>query len=266
MRSTSATSPGDASHPNEDYVLTTPDLVVVLDGATVRTDTGCVHGVAWFVQQLAVAVADHAPDGPADALRAAIATVAKAHRNTCDLNHPGTPSAAVAILHAAGDQLHHLVLGDVTVVLDTSIGLRVFTDDRVSRTALVERATADLYPIGAPAKAQALVAMKHVELAARNASGGYWIATHDPGVVRHAILGSTPLFEVRRAAVLTDGAARAVRLFGLHDWSGLLDVLATTGPAELIAKVRAAESADPTGVHWPRNKASDDATAVYVTL
>lgn len=240
------------------------DLVVVLDGATARTDTGCIHGLSWFVQRLGTAIAEHAGDGPADALRAAIASVAKAHKATCDLAHPGTPSAAVAILHAAGDELHHLVLGDVTVVLDTPTGLRTFTDDRVSNTALAQREVANRYPIGAPVKAQALVAMKHAELAARNVSGGFWVATHDPSAVEHAITGITPLAEVRRAAVLTDGAARAVRVFGLYDWTGLLDVLATAGPAELIAQVRAVEASDPTGLRWPRNKASDDAAVVYV--
>jgi hypothetical protein len=64
-------------------------------------------------------------------------------------------------------------------------------------------------------------------------------------------------------AVLTDGATRAVDPFGIYDWPNLLDELETTGPAHLIAAVRDAETADPAGQRWPRNKASDDATVVY---
>ena len=35
------------------------------------------------------------------------------------------------------------------------------------------------------------------------------------------------------------------------------------GPAELLARVRAAEDADPDGARWPRSKLRDDATVLY---
>ncbi len=47
--------PGDPGTPNEDWVAVTSDLVVVLDGATVRTETGCVHGAAWYTGELGAA-------------------------------------------------------------------------------------------------------------------------------------------------------------------------------------------------------------------
>lgn len=47
MRVATATDPGHPLRPNEAWVAAAQGLIVVLDGATARTDTGCVHGVAW---------------------------------------------------------------------------------------------------------------------------------------------------------------------------------------------------------------------------
>lgn len=259
------TSPGTPGAVNEDSTAAGGDVLVVLDGATVRTDSGCIHGVAWFAAQLGEAIKDHAFLGLTGALAAAISWTAERHRGTCDLSHPGTPSAAVAIVQVDGDVLRYLVLGDVTVVIDADSGLRVVSDQRVSQTAPVERAAADAMLATDPGKTATLVRMKRAELAARNVPGGYWIAAADPTAAQHAITGAVPLSDVRQVAALSDGAARAVDLFGLYDWTGVLDVLRDAGPDELIRQVRAVEASDPEGVRWPRNKISDDATAVYCT-
>ncbi len=61
-----------------------------------------------------------------------------------------------------------------------------------------------------------------------------------------------------------DGAARAVDPLNLLDWHGVLTLLSTDGPSELIRRIRAAEATDPAGTRWPRNKTHDDATAVLI--
>jgi hypothetical protein len=156
------------------------------------------------------------------------------------------------------------VLGDVTVVIDTGRpDLTVISDDRVNQTARAEREAADALPADSPGKAEALVRMKRAELAARNRPGGYWIAAGNPEAVKHALTGAVPLPAVRRVAMLTDGAARAVEPFGLHTWRTLLDSVASSGPGGIVAGVRRAEASDPKGVRWPRNKLSDDATIAY---
>jgi hypothetical protein len=255
-----AGSPGKAS---EDRAIVAPNLVVVLDGATVRTETGCIHGVAWYVERLASAIVDGAALGPTQALATAISRTADIHRDTCDLDHVATPSAAAAIVEIIDGQLRYLVLGDVTVVIDTGDEAVVVVDNRVSHTAVRERAVADGLRSGSAEKAAALVTMKHAELAARNTDGGYWIAASNPAAAAHALTGAIPVESVRRAAVLTDGATRAVDPFGLYGWPNLLDALDAYGPAALITQVRAVEASDPDGSRWPRNKLSDDATAVF---
>lgn len=261
------TAPGTPDGLNEDWVSVTSDLVVVLDGATVRTDTGCQHGVSWYVRKLGAAIINAAANRASplrQVLGDAIADVAKLHPE-CDLTHPGTPSAAVGIVRIDGGELHHAVLGDVSVVIETTDRIQVHSDDRVSHTALTEREEADRYPIGDQRKTAALVQMKHAELAARNQPGGYWIAAAEPDASAHALLGSTNLAEVQRLAVLTDGAGRAVSMFHQHTWEGLLDILELAGPTELIQQVRKAEDMDPVGATYPRNKVSDDASVVFAT-
>lgn len=268
----SASSPGDLATPSEDWFAATPDLIIVLDGATIRTETGCTHGAAWYAQQLGFGMLTWA-SGWGWPLRAtldrAIDSVARMHTiEGCDLSHPGTPSAAIGAVQITDDRLRYLVLGDVSIVIDTtSSGPVVVSDQRVSTTAAAERAEADRWPIGSDQKAAALLKMKPVELAARNVEGGYWIAAADPSAAKQAIVGEVPLDEVKRFAVLTDGAARYVDLFRLGDWAAVLRILESSGPDWFINHlVRPVEAADPLGVRYPRNKRSDDATAVYADL
>jgi hypothetical protein len=206
---------------------------------------------------------EHCAASPLEALTSAIKQTADLHRATCDLDHPGTPSAAVGIVQIDGEAVRYLVLGDVTIVFDATGSEIVATDDRVSKTAERERAAADALPAGSPEKDAALVRMKEAELAARNKPGGYWIAASDPAAADHALTGTAQLAEVRRLATMTDGAARVVDPFRLRDWGAVLDLLATGGPKALIDDVRRAEASDPEGNRWPRNKISDDATVIY---
>jgi hypothetical protein len=262
MRVAVSSDPG-AQQPNEDQVAIGDGMLAVLDGSTSRTATGCEHGVAWFARELAVAIVREPAASPAQALSVAITHVSGLHSG-CDLAHPGTPAAAVGIAAIRDGVLSYLILGDVTLLAETADGLLVLTDDRVSTTALAQRAAADALPYGSPEKASAVVAMKHAELAVRNKPGGFWVAAADPAIVTEAITGEIPLTDVRDAALLTDGAARMVDPLGLHAWPAVMELLRTAGPRELIRQVREAEDADPAAIRWPRNKIHDDATAAFL--
>lgn len=261
-----AGEPGSPEIPSEDLAVSRPGLWLVLDGATVRTDTGCTHGVPWYVRHLADALVAAAEDRavPLDeALAAAIKQVADQHPE-CDLTHPGTPSAGVAVVRVDGDRIDWLALGDVVILFGhvTPGAVGMVLDDRIHHTAAAARAEADRHPIGSHAKQAALLVMKRGELAARNQPGGYWIAAADPDAARHALTGWMPRGRVRRVALLSDGAARALE-WGLLGWEDALDVMARRGPDKLIALVRQAEDGDPLGERWPRNKTSDDATVIF---
>jgi len=266
MPTAAASLPAGAPGDNEDWFSASPGLVVVLDGATARTATGCRHGISWFAARLGSALSDGGADLPLSAVLATgIDRVAASHPQ-CDLGHEGTPSAAVGMVRLRDSWAEYLVLGDVSVVLDTTTGISVVSDERVSRTAMAERRAADGYPLGSEQKNLALVRMKRVELAGRNRAGGYWIAAADPAAARHALTGRIAAGDLRRFAVLTDGAARIVTLFGELSWRELLDAAQRDGPEAVLRRVRAAERSDPGGVRWPRNKRSDDATLAVTTV
>jgi hypothetical protein len=63
----------------------------------------------------ATAAEDRADRSPADSLAQAITDVAALHADTCDLDHPASPSATVAILQEQPEAVDCLVLGDTTI-------------------------------------------------------------------------------------------------------------------------------------------------------
>ncbi|NJC72360.1 hypothetical protein HC031_21950 [Planosporangium thailandense] len=256
---------------NEDTAFAVSGLVGVLDGVTAPedVDSGCSHGPAWYVRQLAAHLVrghDRSPDAPlAHLLADAIRTVAADHGGTCDLAHPGTPASTVCLLADRGNHVEYLLLCDSPLVLDRG-DVQVLTDDRLDRAVATLRAEAlagggSFDSAGYSARLRPFIT-KRQQLT--NRPGGYWIAAADPAAAHHAVTGTAPLHgpdRVRRAALLTDGASAAVEQFALMDWAALLDVLTDQGPHELIRRVREAEAADHDGRVRPRYKRHDDATA-----
>jgi hypothetical protein len=268
-----ATSPGYADQPSEDAFAVVYGLAVVADGVTSleSLDDGCVHGPAWYAHQLVShVVASHAEEpgaGPAAWLAEAITRTAVTHRHSCDLTHPGTPSSTVAMLHLGPSSASWLVLGDSSVLLDVDGRVEAVSDDRLSASGRAERAAllAGDAPLGSAEHARRLATLVERQRAYRNRDGGFWIAAADPSAAVHALVGTAPLADVRRGALLTDGVTRAVELYRTHTWPQLFDDIDIEGPAAVLARLRAVEDADPVGTRWPRTKHRDDATAVVLT-
>jgi hypothetical protein len=132
---------------NEDGALAVGSLVAVFDGVTQPdgVDTGCHHGPAWYVRRLTMRLIEAyiaQPDEPLPSLLAgAIEAVRPDHGGGCDLGHPGTPAASVALLRDVGDRIEYLLLTDAVLVLDRGGSVEVVTDRRFERaTAQVRRA------------------------------------------------------------------------------------------------------------------------------
>jgi hypothetical protein len=271
MRTSIATQAGSQDSANEDWAgVLVPGLAVVLDGLSAPdgTGTGCRHGTPWYVSQLGprvLALAGDPSRSLADALAEAIRQVASLHPG-CDLTHPGTPSATVVLLRALEERADYLALADATLLLDTSEGLKVVSDERVNQLAGKEREAANQVPTGSALKLRRRVQLTRALRRARNRPGGYWVAAADPQAASQAVTGSLPSKTLRRAVLLSDGASRLVDLFELATWEELLALLDENGPDELLRQVRAAEAVDAESRQWPRTKRSDDATAVYLVL
>ncbi|MGH3873404.1 MAG: protein phosphatase 2C domain-containing protein [Pseudonocardiaceae bacterium] len=266
MDVTFAHAAGSRHHHDEDWIATSPEAVVLLDGLSTPEglQTGCRHGTPWYVRRLGTQLlgllATHPDATLREALACVIQTVAHRHADTCDLSHPGMPSATVALLRAGPSDVQCLVLSDALIVLDTSEGIEVLTDPTVTQLAAEQRRAVLRERIGTPGHTLAKQAMVVEQQRHRNVGGGHWVAAADPDAATHAVTRTVARHTIRRAAVLSDGAAVLVD-YGLADWSDILDTLQHAGPAELIARIRTAEAGDPLGQRWPRYKIGDDATA-----
>jgi Protein phosphatase 2C len=227
-----ATDPGTAGWPNEDYACVGPGAAVLLDGCTTTprgTDTGCVHGVAWYARTLGTDLLAAITAEPRIALASALATaigqVRDRHAGTCDLSLRATPAATVTAVRAEPEGISYLALSDSSVAAD-------FGDGRAPQ----------------------VITDRHRSAAA------------DPAAAGAATTGIVPLEGLRGVALLSDGATRIDDLYHQLGWPAMIDVIRENGPAALIRQVRAAEDYDPDRERWPRHKARDDATIVYWQL
>jgi hypothetical protein len=277
MRVETATEPGTAGHPNEDFAAAAVgggpvSALVLLDGVTPpRTPVGCGHGVPWFVARLGGALLELSVSHPArplaHCLSSAIARTARTHGGACDLSHIRTPQATVVLARWSASALDYLVLSDSRLLLEAPDGtVTVVRDDRLDQlgSPVPElRAAARALPAGSAERAAAAARYVAAVEALRNAPGGFHTAAADPAVAELAVTGSVPAGAVRSVTALSDGAARLVEVFGLTDWAGLVAGVRAVGAAALLGRVRAAEAADPAGERFPRGKGSDDATVLF---
>ncbi|WP_105970425.1 protein phosphatase 2C domain-containing protein [Streptomyces geranii] len=265
MRVSIDTHPGGAN-PNEDWVAGTSTLAIVLDGlSTAGLNTGCRHGVPWYVarlgSQLVAALA--APERPlSEGLADALEQVAAMHPE-CDLNNPGTPSATVAVLRHRDRDLDHLVLADSPIVIEGHADYSVITDLRVDDVLPHLRAEVEQHETDTPEHKEALKRFVHAQRQIRNTADGYWVASAGPEAAEHALTGTTPLRDAQAALVMSDGVSRLVSEYKMATWSEVFATLRTGGPRELIDNVRKVEATDPTGRRWPRYKSGDDAALAF---
>ncbi|MGI5419252.1 protein phosphatase 2C domain-containing protein [Actinomadura luteofluorescens] len=269
MRVQIASEPGRPDRDNEDFAAAAPGLFVVVDGAgtPAGVGSGCVHSVAWYARNLGGLLLATATDigvGLDEALAVAIERVNALHAGACDLGHPGSPSATVALARVSGDRLDYLVLSDAVVVLESvDQEPKVITDDRLAEVIARLGEPGELPAVGSGEHSERLRGRVEQLATYRNQPGGFWVASTKPEAAGQALTGSIPLGELGAIALLSDGASRLVDSFDLMSWPELLAVLRKDGPAELITRTREAEASDPQGRRWPRGKASDDATAVW---
>ncbi|UBU10065.1 protein phosphatase 2C domain-containing protein [Nonomuraea gerenzanensis] len=269
------TRPGRDDQLNEDYVgaavNSTSARAVLLDGAGGPRElaTGCHHGTPWYVNQLG----DHLMfnmRNPSTALTTALAqainSVAELHCVWCDLNHPGTPSSTVVMVRHVNGIVEYLVLGDSTFIADVDGKVETVSDRRIESVGADLWQAMAVLPTGTPEHQAARIRFVENQRLMRNRrAGGYPIASNDPEAAYDALTGSYRTEDVRRVALLSDGATRFVE-FGLGSFMDALDILGSAAPERLFDRVRAAEASDPDGELWPRAKRRDDIAAAYLPI
>ncbi|GGV88004.1 hypothetical protein GCM10010294_70380 [Streptomyces griseoloalbus] len=272
MRITLASLPAEPDRENEDFAAAAPGAAVLLDGAGVGgAETGCTHGVAWFSSALGGLLLRSITVQPArslaDCLADSIGLVRALHEDTCDLTYRASPTSTVVAVRAVGGVLEYLGLGDSSLLLaDRSGGVDVVTDRRLDEVGKRLRGPVDALPTGSPEHLAALAEYRDALTGLRNRPGGFWIAGPDPQAAEHALTGTVSLESLASVTLMSDGATRLVDRFGLDDWRQTLTVLDSSGPDELIRRVREAEASDLDGRRWPRGKVRDDATVLHWAL
>jgi hypothetical protein len=267
-----ATLPAEPDRENEDFAAAAPGSAVVLDGAGVAgAETGCTHGVAWFSGTLGALLLRCITAYPArplvGCLADSITLVRSLHEDSCDLAYRASPTSTVVAARLGGGVLEYLVLGDSSLVLADRDGrTTVVTDRRLDEVGRRLRGPVDQLPTGSPEHTAALAEYRDALTGLRNRPDGFWIAGPDPRAAEHALTGAVPLDSLASVTLLSDGATRLVDRFELVDWPEVLSVLDSSGPDELIRRVREAEADDPEGRRWPRGKTRDDATALHLML
>ncbi|MFI0233543.1 protein phosphatase 2C domain-containing protein [Streptomyces sp. NPDC017086] len=262
MRTDLVSEPGAPGRPNEDFAgVGLPacgqgGCAIVLDGVTPpRGGTGCLHSVHWFTARLGGALTELTVSCRdltlAEILARAIRRTADAHADTCDLSHPRTPQATVALARWSAAEVEYLVLSDAALLLcGPDGGVTPVLDDRLARLPPAALATEAL-----------------VDTRLRNKEGGFFTAAADPAVHARAVTGVLPRHAVRALAALTDGAARWTETFGAGDWTALFEVVAKEGARSLVERVRELEATDrERRAFLGRGKTHDDATVVYAEL
>ncbi|MGW7522817.1 protein phosphatase 2C domain-containing protein [Streptomyces sp. NPDC054783] len=262
MRSDLVSEPGDANRPNEDFAAVglpasgQGGCAIVLDGVTPpRGETGCLHSVPWFTARLGGALTELTVSCGdltlSEILSRAIGRTAEAHAQTCELSHPRTPQATVALARWSTGTVEYLVLSDSALLLQGTDGtVTPVLDDRLTRL---------------PRSALATDAL--VDATLRNKEGGFFTAAADPAVAARAVAGTVPRAGVRALAALTDGATRWTEKFHEGDWQALFETVAKEGARPLVDRVRQLEAADrEERAFLGRSKTHDDATVVYVQL
>jgi hypothetical protein len=254
-----------APRPTEDRVIPLPHAVVLADGATALRDDPLSGG--WYADRLCTALAGRLAERPAADLKAlladAITSVAAEHGLV-----PGSaPSSTVAVLRWSTTVVDALVLADSPVVVFTGDGPDVLSDDRLATLPRPGGGYRKRLRTGGgygPDHAAALRDSAASFGRLRNVDGGFWVAEADPAAADRARTASWPRAEVTAALLATDGVSCGVDDYGLFDWPDVLARATTHGPVAVLDAVRAAESADPDGVRWPRAKRHDDQTLALV--
>lgn len=205
---------------NEDYALASSTLAVLLDGGAVPAEaSACPHDARWFIRTLGAALlAELGAEPPgwiAEGVARAIDAVATRHAETCEIDDRTHPSAAVAILRQLPDVYEYYILGDATVVFDLAEGEPAARSDKRPRQPDAKR----------------------------NVRGGYWIASANPDAAARGRQGHVLRGDVRRAALLSDGAAAVVERYDLMDWRSALDLMEKDGPQAVVRAARGAEDA-----------------------
>jgi hypothetical protein len=99
-----------------------------------------------------------------------------------------------------------------------------------------------------------------------NKLGGYWVLSLDSDAPEHLVAASLPACFGDTALLMSDGFYRLVDTFRVFTDQTLIKAALERGVSSLLQQLRRLELGDPACKKYPRLKATDDASAVLITI
>jgi len=261
MRVATAMLPDATS--SQDRIFTTPNAVILLDGASAFVPVEVSPST--FVDTLGRFLVEGLAADPRISLTDLLAQAIEKSASVLDLCPGTSPSSTVAIARQDGDLLDLLVLGDSQIATPGGI----YVDHRIAHIAQMQRAAyrarlAEGHGYDKTHR-ELLRALQIEQAAHRNIDGGYWIAEADPAAAHHAITVTENHESTPQLVLATDGAYRPMQHLGLDDWTAVAYQLDVELESTLKALERWEQHDDPNGLALPRAKRHDDKAIAAVT-
>lgn len=95
---------------------------------------------------------------------------------------------------------------------------------------------------------------------------GMRVLSVDPGHMAQVDTARIPCLPGDELLLMTDGYAALIDSYAAHDDTGLVEAIRARGLAAVAEELRAIEQADAACTRFPRFKASDDATALWLRI
>lgn len=249
---------------SDDKIYTTPNAVIMLDGASafVPVPVAASTYAAHLGQQLRGALEAQ----PHAELSAVLGKAIGDTAHTLQLQPGESPSSTVTVARQTGDHIDLLMLGDNLVITPDG----TLTDDRMDALDLAprrqyrERLSAGS---GYDEQHKAILRELQTEQAHhRNHEGGYWIAEADPFAAEHAVTTQRPHSTTPWLVLVTDGAYNTLRHLG-HAGGDTLASADQTQLVDLLATCQQWEAdKDPHGQSLPRSKRHDDKSIASISF
>ncbi|WP_306999418.1 hypothetical protein [Amycolatopsis thermophila] len=249
---------------SDDKIFTTPNAVIVLDGASAFVPVPVPAST--YADELGrqiVACLTEQPDAELQGVLAeAIALTAKA----LELEPGRSPSSTVTMLRQTNGVVDLLSLGDSVAILPDE----VLTDERMDELDLAPRRQyrQRLAEGGGYDEAhRALLRQLQTQQGERrNRPGGFWIAEASPEAAHHALVEHRPVSAVPWAVLATDGAYNTMTHVGLTDWERIAGA-SSDELARILDRCQQWErDKDPHARKLPRAKRHDDKAIAAVQL
>ncbi|MBN8810331.1 MULTISPECIES: protein phosphatase 2C domain-containing protein [Sphingomonas] len=260
---------GDVSVPNDDRAGFARAHAWVIDGATDLGPPGLVGaqgGAAWLasVAQAAFTGSGAATIGTLYADVAAHILAAWERDRTRDPEDRWEyPLASALAVRLGAEGLEIGWLGDCVGFLRSGGGVVRLGPEREIRNSEAERAASLAeHGLGSPKRSAPILA----NLRATRGRPGMRVLSVDPehmAQVDTAGIACAPGDEV---FLMSDGYAALIDSYAAYDDTALVEAIRARGLAAIAEELRAIERADAACARFPRFKASDDATALWLRI